>query len=46
VQIEETDTLDSLEAKIHALEHVLYPQAIQLWVDKKLRCEGRKVRIT
>ena len=30
VEVAEDDTLDSLEAKIHAVEHVLYPQAVQL----------------
>lgn len=42
VEIEEDDTLESLEAKIHKLEHKLYPQAIGLYVESKLKLEGRK----
>lgn len=43
VKIKETDTLESLEAKIHKLEHKLYPQAIELFLDGKLEISGRKV---
>ncbi|MDD5595962.1 MAG: formyltransferase family protein, partial [Candidatus Omnitrophica bacterium] len=46
VGIEEDDTLESLEAKIHKLEHKLYPQAISLFAEGKLKIEGRRVRIT
>lgn len=45
VRIEETDTLESLEAKIHRAEHKVYPQALRLFVEGKLKVEGRKVRI-
>ena len=45
VKIEETDTLESLEAKIHKVEHKIYPQAINLFIEGKLKIEGRKVRI-
>lgn len=45
VKIEEDDTLESLEAKIHKIEHRLYPQAIRLYVEGKLKLEGRKVKI-
>ncbi|MDR3307571.1 MAG: phosphoribosylglycinamide formyltransferase [Coriobacteriales bacterium] len=30
IPIEEDDTLDTLEARIHAVEHTLYPQTLQL----------------
>lgn len=46
VRIEETDTLESLEAKIHKLEHKLYPQAIKLFLEGKLRIEARKVEVS
>ena len=46
VKIEENETLDSLEAKIHKVEHKLYPQAIKLFVEGRLKIEGRKVRIS
>ncbi len=45
VKIEESDTLEFLEAKIHKAEHKLYPQAIKLFLEDKLKIEGRKVRI-
>lgn len=33
VENSETDTLDSLETKIHACEHKLYPRALQIALD-------------
>jgi len=36
VKIEENDTLESLESKIHKIEHKLYPQAIKLFVEGKI----------
>ncbi len=45
VDVEQADTKLSLEQKIHALEHQLYPRAIRLFVDGKLKIEGRKVLI-
>ncbi len=46
VKIEEKDTLESLEAKIHKVEHQIYPKAIHLFVTGKLRLKGRKVKIS
>lgn len=45
VKIEENDTQETLEAKIHKVEHRLYPQAIRLFIEGKLRIEARKVKI-
>jgi len=45
IKIEESDTLGKLEAKIHKIEHKLYPEAIQLFVKGKLKISGRKVKI-
>jgi len=45
VEITETDTLDSLAEKIHKEEHRIYPEAIRLFVEGKLKIEDRKVRI-
>lgn len=45
VTIEEDDTLESFEAKIHKVEHRLYPQAVKLFLEGKLKIEGRRVRI-
>jgi phosphoribosylglycinamide formyltransferase-1 len=45
VPIEEDDTLESLAARIHDVEHRLYPAAIQLWAEGRLSAKGRKVHI-
>lgn len=45
VSVDPKDTPETLEAKIHKVEHELYPRAVRLFVDGKLRIEGRKVRI-
>jgi phosphoribosylglycinamide formyltransferase-1 len=39
VEIQENDTLESLEKKIHKIEHHLYPEAIGLYVEGKLKLE-------
>jgi len=41
IKIKRTDTLSSLEKRIHALEHKLYPQAIRLFVEGKIKCLKR-----
>lgn len=45
VVVDEGDTLEALEAKIHALEHRLYPRAIRYFVEGKLEVKGIKVKI-
>ncbi len=45
VPVSERDTLVTLEAKIHKLEHRLYPEAVKLFCSGKLKIRGRKVRI-
>ncbi len=45
VKVDESDTLKTLEEKIHKVEHKLYPEAIRLFIDGKLEIRGRKVRI-
>jgi phosphoribosylglycinamide formyltransferase-1 len=46
VKIDERDTLESLEAKVHKVEHQIYPEAVRLFVEGKLNLEGRKVQIS
>jgi len=46
VKIEENDTIESLEEKIHRIEHKLYPQAIKLFIEGKLEVGGRRVKIS
>ncbi|MFC1804445.1 phosphoribosylglycinamide formyltransferase [Candidatus Omnitrophota bacterium] len=45
VKIEEDDTLETLEAKIHKLEHKIYPEAISLFLEGRLKIEARRVKI-
>jgi len=45
INIEEADTPETLEAKIHKLEHKLYPQALRLFAEGKIKVEGRRVKI-
>ena len=45
VPVLEGDTAESLEARILAQEHRIYPEAIQLFADGCLTVEGRRVHI-
>ena len=45
VPILETDTPETLHARIQEQEHLLYPKAIRLHAEGRLRIEGRRVRI-
>ena len=45
VPIMEDDTPDTLEARIHTVEHRLYPAALAAVADGRVVVEGRKVRI-
>ncbi|MDD5348054.1 MAG: phosphoribosylglycinamide formyltransferase [Candidatus Omnitrophica bacterium] len=46
IKIDRRDTPESLEAKIHKLEHKLYPEAIRLVLEGKLKVSGRKVLVS
>lgn len=45
VKVMEDDTEATLAEAIHKEEHKLYPRAIQLFVEGRLKIEGSKVRI-
>ena|SRR3989338_4053186 len=45
VPIEASDTLETLEARVHAAEYELYPEAIRLFCAGKLSIEKDKVKI-
>lgn len=45
VPVLENDTEVELSARILEQEHKLYPQAIKLFAEERLKLEGRKVRI-
>jgi phosphoribosylglycinamide formyltransferase-1 len=42
VRVEESDSEESLSARILEQEHELYPQAIQLILDDEVRVDGRR----
>ena len=39
------DTAESLHQRIHAVEHKLYPEAIRLIAEERLRIVGRRVDV-
>jgi phosphoribosylglycinamide formyltransferase-1 len=45
VAVLDDDTEESLAARILQQEHRIYPRAIQLFAEGRLRIEGRRVRI-
>jgi len=45
VRIEEDDTIESLEAKIHEVEHRIYPMALQWLAQGRIAIEDGKARI-
>jgi len=45
IEIKKNDTLETLEKKIHTIEHILYPRVIKLFIEKRLKIKDRKVII-
>ncbi|MFH0838844.1 MAG: phosphoribosylglycinamide formyltransferase [Candidatus Omnitrophota bacterium] len=45
VRVEDHDTEETLARKIHEKEHRIYPKAIKLLVENRLKIAGRKVTI-
>jgi len=45
VEVRDDDTEETLAQRIHAQEYIIYPQAVKLFVEGKLKIEGRKVKI-
>ncbi len=43
VKIQAKDTVDSLAEKIHRIEHRIYPKAVQLYVEGRLKIKQRRV---
>ena len=46
LRVLDDDTADSLAARVFALECEAYPEAIRLFAQKRLKIEGRRVRIS
>jgi phosphoribosylglycinamide formyltransferase 1 len=45
VEIKSNDTLPMLEERIHAVEHRLYPLAVKLFAENKIKIQGRTVTV-
>lgn len=45
VRVRDDDTEESLSKRIHAQEHIIYPEAIRLFVEGRLQIVGRRVKI-
>lgn len=45
VNVEDSDTEETLAEKIHKEEHRIYPEAIKLFAEGRLKIVGRKVKI-
>jgi phosphoribosylglycinamide formyltransferase-1 len=45
VAIEDADTLDSLMTRIHAQEHIAYPEALRWIAEERLNREGRRITL-
>ena len=45
VPVKEDDTEETLSARILEQEHKIYPQAIKMFAEGKLKIEGRKARV-
>ena len=43
VKVRDDDTEESLARRIHAKEHIIYPEAIRLVLEGKLKIAGRRV---
>jgi formyltetrahydrofolate-dependent phosphoribosylglycinamide formyltransferase len=43
VPVQDDDTEDTLAGRVLQLEHALYPEALQLFAEGKVRVEGRRV---
>ncbi len=45
VEVEDDDTEETLLERIHKEEHKIYPEAVKLFVEGRLKVEGRRVKI-
>jgi phosphoribosylglycinamide formyltransferase-1 len=44
-RVSEHETLETLEERIHQIEHKIYPRAIAMFVEGRLKVTGRQVKI-
>ena len=45
IGIEDTDTLESMMEKLHAQEHIAYPEALQWIAEGRIKREGRRIKV-
>ena len=45
VEVKDDDTEETLSTRVLEQEHKIYPEAIKLFVEGKLKIEGRKVKV-
>ncbi|MDI6916719.1 MAG: phosphoribosylglycinamide formyltransferase [Thermoplasmatales archaeon] len=45
VRIKEDDTVETLASRVLEQEHKILPKAVQLFAEKRLRIEGKKVKV-
>jgi phosphoribosylglycinamide formyltransferase-1 len=43
IAIEDSDTLESMMVKLHAQEHIAYPQALQWIAQGRIQLDGRRI---
>ena len=45
VEVKDDDTEEALLERVHKVEHEIYPEAVKLFAEGRLKIEGRKVKI-
>jgi phosphoribosylglycinamide formyltransferase 1 len=45
VEVKDDDTEETLLGRVHNIEHEIYPEAVKLFIEGKLKIEGRIVKI-
>jgi len=45
IEVKDDDTEESLLERVHKEEHKIYPEAVRLFVEGRLKIEGRRVKI-
>jgi len=46
VAVKDTDTEETLAKRIHKQEHIIYPKAIKLFAEGRLKIKGRRVLVS
>ncbi|WP_372808614.1 phosphoribosylglycinamide formyltransferase [Pontiella sp.] len=46
IAIENDDTLETMMAKLHAQEHIAYPEALQWIAEGRIQLNGRRITLT